>query len=183
MATIYAKNKNTGEWERVGPAATATDATLTLSGSPADAKVTGEAIENIQIRIENLTAEDVGALPADTEIPSIDGLASEDYVNDKITEVVGGAPELLNTLDELSAALNDDENFATTVANQIAEKQDELVGVEGQYVGFDADGKATAKDPIIDEDALIMMTEFGLITPTGNETTLLTDDEGKIFII
>ena len=126
MATIYAKNKNTGEWERVGPAAAATDATLTLEGSPADAKVTGDAIRQVQDKIDGLTAADVGALPADTEIPSVEGLASEAYVNERITEVVGGAPELLNTLDELSAALNDDENFATTITNQIAEKQDKL---------------------------------------------------------
>ena len=126
MATIYAKNKLTGEWERVGPAAAATDATLTLSGSPADAKVTGDAIKAVQDTVSSLTAEDVGALPADTEIPSIEGLASEAYVDEKLTEVIGGAPELLNTLDELSAALNDDENFATTVSNQIAEKQDKL---------------------------------------------------------
>lgn len=87
MATIYAKNKLTGEWERVGPAAAATDATLTLSGSPADAKVTGEAIRQVQDRINGLTAEDVGALPADTVIPSIEGLASETYVDKKISVI------------------------------------------------------------------------------------------------
>ena len=53
--------------------------------------------------------------------------STKTYVDNKISEVIGGAPELLNTLDELSEALNDDENFATTVANQIAEKQDKLI--------------------------------------------------------
>lgn len=69
MATIYAKNKQTGEWERVGPAANATDATLTLAGSPADAKATGEAINEIRNEIENI---------------SFEGLATEDYVNDRV---------------------------------------------------------------------------------------------------
>jgi len=33
------------------------------------------------------TAEEVGALPDDTEIPSLEGLATERYVNDKISEI------------------------------------------------------------------------------------------------
>ena len=36
--------------------------------------------------------------------------------------VVNGAPELLNTLDELAQALGDDANFATTMTNQLAGK-------------------------------------------------------------
>lgn len=187
MATIYAKNKQTGEWERVGPAANATDSTLTLAGSPADAKATGEAIDNIQIRIENLTAEDVGALPSSTEIPSIEGLASEEYVNarvdEKISEVVGSAPELLNTLDELSAALNDDDNFATTVANQIATKQDKLTGTEGQVIGFDANGNAVAVDMLSDYEAIELLAETGVIAPVTDGTSLLTDNDGKVYII
>lgn len=70
------------------------------------------------------TASEVGALPADTIIPSIDGLATETYVNTKLASLVNSAPETLNTLDELAAALGDDENFATTVTNQIASKLD-----------------------------------------------------------
>lgn len=37
--------------------------------------------------------------------------------------LVGGAPELLNTLDELAAALGDDANFAATVTAALATKQ------------------------------------------------------------
>ena len=87
---------------------------------------------------------------------------------------------------DIKTIINDSEVEIPTskaVLDALNLKQDVITGVEGQYVGFDADGAATAKDPIIDEDARIMMTEFGLITPAGNETTLLTDDEGKIFII
>ena len=53
---------------------------------------------------------------------SLDGLATETFVNDAIANLVNSAPDALNTLDELAAALGDDENFATTVTNQIAEK-------------------------------------------------------------
>lgn len=90
------------------------------------------------------TASEVGALPADTVIPtvpanisaftndagyltehqSLNGLATETYVDDAIANLVNSAPDALNTLDELAAALGDDENFATTVTNQIAGKLD-----------------------------------------------------------
>lgn len=45
-----------------------------------------------------------------------------DKINKKTAEMVDSAPETLNTLNELAAALGDDPNFATTVANQIGTK-------------------------------------------------------------
>lgn len=49
--------------------------------------------------------------------------ATPSYVDGKISDLLGGATEAeLNTLKELSDALNDDENFATTVNNAIAAK-------------------------------------------------------------
>tara|TARA_B110000483_G_scaffold4571_1_gene5316 strand:+ start:440 stop:3178 length:2739 start_codon:yes stop_codon:yes gene_type:complete len=39
-----------------------------------------------------------------------------------ISSIVGGAPEALDTLNELAEALNDDENFATTITGSIAAK-------------------------------------------------------------
>ena len=45
-------------------------------------------------------------------------------VDKKVADLVNSAPDLLNTLDELAAALGDDPNFATTVTNKIASKAD-----------------------------------------------------------
>jgi hypothetical protein len=50
------------------------------------------------------------------------GYATEGYVTQQIANLVDGAPEALDTLNELAAALNDDENFATTVTNSLALK-------------------------------------------------------------
>ena len=63
----------------------------------------------------------------DDSIPSIDGLATETYVNNAVSEIVNSAPETLNTLNELAQALGDDPNFATTIANQIGQKADTSV--------------------------------------------------------
>ena len=75
-----------------------------------------------------LSASDVGALPNTTVIPSINGLATETYVNNKVAGIVDSAPATLDTLNELAAALGDDPNFATTVATQIGNKVDKVDG-------------------------------------------------------
>ena len=46
---------------------------------------------------------------------------SKSYTDTKVSELVDSAPEVLNTLKELSDALGSDENFATTVANNIGQ--------------------------------------------------------------
>ena len=48
--------------------------------------------------------------------------ATKGYVDTEITNLVGGAPGALDTLNELAAALNDDAAFNTTVTNSIAQK-------------------------------------------------------------
>ena len=53
---------------------------------------------------------------------SSQGYATQTYVNTAIANLVDAAPPLLDTLNELAAALGDDPNFATTVANNIAGK-------------------------------------------------------------
>lgn len=49
-------------------------------------------------------------------------LASTAYVRTALADLVDSAPGLLDTLNELAAAIGDDENFATTIANSIATK-------------------------------------------------------------
>lgn len=55
-------------------------------------------------------------------IPSVTGLASETYVNNKVADLVNGATSTLDTLKELAEALGNDQNFATTVTNSLANK-------------------------------------------------------------
>ena len=61
-------------------------------------------------------------------IPSIDGLATTNYVDSKVAGIVNSAPETLDTLNELATALGNDANFATTVSNQIGSKVDKVNG-------------------------------------------------------
>jgi len=48
------------------------------------------------------------------------------YTDGKVADLVDGAPALLNTLNELAAAIADNPNYATDVANLVAGKQDTL---------------------------------------------------------
>lgn len=76
--------------------------------------------ESANINLSNVTNE---ALQSKAEEA---GLATEVYVDEQIStqiaELVDSAPETLNTLNELAAALGDDPNFATTIATQIGNK-------------------------------------------------------------
>ena len=76
----------------------------------------------------------ISQLPAGT--PTVDSVIVGDNAAGTVTEkytlgdvaalavnaVVDAAPDALNTLNELAAALNDDANFASTVANTLATK-------------------------------------------------------------
>jgi len=58
----------------------------------------------------------LGTPSADTDA------ATKGYVNTQIAVLTTGAPDLMNTLDELADALGNDVNFSTTVATNIAAK-------------------------------------------------------------
>lgn len=68
-------------------------------------------------------------------------LATEEYVDTSIASVVNSAPETLNTLNELAAALGNDENFATTVATQIGTKIDKIDGKGLSSNDYDSETK------------------------------------------
>ena len=54
--------------------------------------------------------------------PDLSDFATQSYVSSQISNLVGSAPETLDTLNELAAALGDDSNFSTTVTNSLAAK-------------------------------------------------------------
>lgn len=61
-------------------------------------------------------------------IPSIEGLATTNYVDGKVADLVASAPEALDTLKELADALGNDADFATTITTSIGNKVDKEEG-------------------------------------------------------
>ena len=64
--------------------------------------------------------EDNMASNTATKVPTQQSVKA--YVDAQVAGVVDSAPQTLDTLNELAAALGDDQNFSTTVSNSIGTK-------------------------------------------------------------
>ena len=81
----------------------------------------------------------------------LSGYATETYVQQQLEALVGGAPEALDTLKELSAALGDNADFASTMTQQLAGKVDKA---EGQRLITDEEADKLAGLQNYDDAAL-----------------------------
>ena len=101
----------------------------TLSNSNNKIPTSKAVSDVINDRVPNTRKVNGKALSSDITLSASDvGAATENYVDTKVAGIVNSAPEALNTLDELAAALGDDPNFATTVLTQIGGKVDKVSG-------------------------------------------------------
>ena len=82
----------------------------------------------------------------------VGGYATEEYVQQQLNALIDGAPEALNTLKELAAALGDDANFASTMVQELAKKVDK---VEGQRLITDEEATKLAELENYDDAALV----------------------------
>lgn len=105
----------------------------------AEGIIAGDLAQEILDRAADVDAEESRAMAAesllDGRLDIIEGDATtvgsiakaqadaQAYADQKIADLVDGAPALLDTLNELAAAINDDENFAVTITNSIAAVQ------------------------------------------------------------
>jgi hypothetical protein len=83
------------------------------------------------------TLNSSGVIPSE-QIPSLVGLDSEitTAVNNAVNALVDGAPAALNTLNELAAAIGDDENFAAEIIAEMNNKQNIIPGVSDTEIGY-----------------------------------------------
>ena len=79
------------------------------------------------------------------------GYATEEYVQQQLNALIDGAPEALDTLKELAAALGDDANFASTMIQELAGKVDKA---EGQRLITDEEAAKLAGLQNYDDAAL-----------------------------
>lgn len=96
-------------------------AVTTLEGQIADAETDANTYTDNAITALNL-ATTYDAYGAAAQALS----DAEDYTDAAVANLVDGAPALLDTLNELAAAIADNPNYATDVANLVAGKQDAL---------------------------------------------------------
>jgi len=82
--------------------------------------VLGNASKYIWWDGTNLTIN--GVTISNASLANSSGFATETYVDNEITALVGGAPGALDTLNELAAAVNDDSSFASSVTTSLGTK-------------------------------------------------------------
>ncbi|HEC9484691.1 TPA: prophage tail fiber N-terminal domain-containing protein [Salmonella enterica subsp. enterica serovar Orientalis] len=107
-----------------------------LAATPKAVKsVMGEAQTKAPLDSPALTGTPTAPTP-ETTAAGIE-IATAAFVAAKVAQLVGSAPEALDTLKELADALGNDPNFATTVLNKLAGKQpldDTLTALSGKSV-------------------------------------------------
>ena len=93
----------------------------------ADALTTTDIAEGTSLYFTNQRALDATSAAYDIAGSAAAAqAAAEQHADDAVAALVDGAPALLDTLNELAAAIADNPNYATDVANLVAGKQDTL---------------------------------------------------------
>ena len=129
--------------------------------------------------LQNLVTYDASGnivLPANLTVNGNLLVATQSYVTTQINNLINGAPALLDTLDELAAALGDDANFASTITTSIAGKQTQLNGtgfvkVTGTTVSYDNSTYLTTGTAASTYLPLIGGTITGALNGTGASFT------------
>jgi hypothetical protein len=95
---------------------------IIFEGATADANeltlLAPDVTSDITVTLPNAS----GTLAITSDIPSLTGYATENYVSTAISNLVDTAPTTLDTLNELAAALGDDPNYATTITTALGNK-------------------------------------------------------------
>jgi hypothetical protein len=103
----------------------------------------GAYVGTISAGNEIATRNTLDNLIGDNTVNGSSGNTVKDRIDSAINNLIDGAPGLLDTLNEIAAAINDDENYFTTVTNAINEKQDTLI--PGNGIDIDGSSNITVK--------------------------------------
>ena len=161
-------------WTALGYASDGDTAGITFVGDDS----TGTTVnQNETFRIagtQNITTAVTGDTMTITG-PDLSSLASTSYVDTAVANLVDTAPEALNTLNELAAALGDDANFASTVTSALGHKANTAdlatVATSGSYTDL-------ANRPTIPTNNTELTNGAGYITASSTDT--LTNKSGNI---
>ena len=123
------------------------------------------------------------------------------YVDTEITDLIGGAPGALDTLNELAAAINDDASYASTITTALGNKQavdagltsiaalttaaNKMIYTTGSDTYAVTDLTAAARGLLDDADVATMRTTLGVdAAGTDNSTnvTLVTSSHDYLSI-
>lgn len=142
-----------------------------------DSVIRGDCMDLVTLAVAKKYTNDVvaGALVDQIDLGDF---ATTDYVDSKVAGIVDAAPEVLDTLNKLAAALGDDANYAATVTTQLANKVDKVSGKGLSTNDFTNDYKARV------DSALQSYTETDPTVPAwakeANKPTYTAADVGAV---
>jgi hypothetical protein len=95
------------------------------------------ALSDAEDYTDNAVSNAVTTLETYADLAAGNALANaESYTDNAISNLIANAPALLDTLNEIAAAIGDDANFVGTITNLVAEKQNALIpGTDIDIVG------------------------------------------------
>jgi hypothetical protein len=104
-------------------------------------------------------------------------VATESYVDTAVSNLIDGAGPALDTLNELAAAINDDDSYAATITTALGNKQDKVTGVSDTEIGY-LDGVTSAIQTQINNKAPLESPTFtGTVDFSGATVTGLPAPE------
>lgn len=86
-------------------------------------KLTGGTVAGQTTFSGKLTASGETSVPTPSTANNSKTIANTEFVHGVVSDLVNGAPDALNTLQELAKSLGNDPNFSTTILNKIGEKE------------------------------------------------------------
>lgn len=176
----------------VSGALSAVQATLIAIQTELDAKATKEELETVK-ELAQKANDDLAAHDSDAESKyatkeEIQDVATKTYVDGKLTDLVGGAPEALDTLIEISERLEADKTAADAIqtlaeANRdaIAKKaeQADLSGAVDRIVALENKPSVAGTNVVVGEETMAGDITF---QATG-EATISVDARTKVVTI
>jgi hypothetical protein len=169
-------------------------ANVTLSAAVANDSHTHDGRYYTETETNNLLAAKAPlASPALTGIPTAPTaaantnttqIATTAYVQGEITDLIGGAPGALDTLNELAAAINDDSSYASTITTALAAK---APLASPSFTGnVSVSGTITANGLTVSNDNIVGVNQLEINDPgegivfkqgsSGDMTLAITDD-------
>ena len=129
------------------------------------------------------------AKPVSTSQASAIATAKAEAIADataQVTALVTGAPAAMNTLDELAAALGDDENFAASVTTSLGLKVDSLTPISQKTASYTL-SSLTERDDLIEMGSgsaltLTIPTDATLDFPIGTSIDILQTGAGQVTV-
>lgn len=167
-----------------------TDAQLTTQANVIRNEIVTNANTKVRVAdmVQNLNDSKINndkivqnvASPNSTTIPSTQALV------DAINALIGGAPGALDTLNELAAALNDDANAYTTLANLIATKVDKNVTANRQtasYILVLADAAKLVEMNVAGANNITVPPNTDVAFPVGTQILLSQYGAGQTSVV